>query len=456
MQNQTQKLTLFNTFRLRQVDSGPHGKASGFIPPASTQVSELKTVSPIGQSLKNNSIYLSERKAYLIKSPRKQTTLELELEGLDFLPPKTQAFTVIPSTGKKVPSSKDTLSSASTSNTLDTPSGTSKPITLPIVKQPFQKVLLRSESGLLPSTLPALTTRDRRLLPPLKKSENLSASESRVLSERFIRELDEKVDREAYYLEGLRIFEKTRDPKFLVFYQHLTKSFQVLKDLKSDRCIDELDVDSQIGFQKTKRYVVALDLDETLVHCCNFDKEAEAKSFQFAVTYKSEKGSTITAKINLRPHLQDFLKSVSRHFDIVVYTASDKDYATAVVNFIDPSRKHIKDIFHRDSCFRTNRGYVVKDLRAILPNDLDRIVLVDNSTQCFAPQISHGIPIIPYTYDSKDEELLKLAKFLLKLKDQPSMSNYLEKTFRFNQYTKFSNTEQLLKYLTLSSEPENY
>lgn len=455
MQSQNPRLTLFNTFRTRPVNSGAQGKASGSIPPAPSPVPEFKTASPLKQSLKNNSTYLSERKTYLIKTPRKQTTLELELEGLDFPAPKTQAFTIIPS-GKKVPSTKDTLSSASTSNTLDTPSGTNKPITLPIVKMPGHKGLLRSESDLLPPLLPALTTRDRRLLPAIKKTEALSASESRVLSERYIRELDELADREAYYIDGLRLFEKTRDQKFQVFNQHLTKSFQVLKDLKSDRCIDELDVDSQIGFQRTKRNVLALDLDETLIHCCNFDKEEEAQGFQFAVTYKSEKGSTITAKINLRPHLHEFLKSVSRYFDIVVYTASDKDYATAVVNFIDPSRKHIKDVFHRDSCFRTKKGYVVKDLRAILPTDLDRIVLVDNSTQCFAPQISNGIPIIPYTYDSKDEELLKLTKFLLKLKDQPSMPRFLEKTFRFNQYTKFFNSEQLLKFLTSAAETENH
>ena len=455
MQLQNPRLTLYNTLRNRPAYSGTQGKASGSIPPAQTPGPEFKTASPIKQSLKNSNTYLSERKAYLIKSPRKQTTLELELEGLDFPAPKTQAFTIIPSTGKKVPSTKDTLSSASTSNTLDTPSGTSRPFTLPIVKHLAQKGLLRSESDLLPPMLPAFTTRDRRPLPAIKKTENLSASETIVLSERFIRELDEMAEREAYYFDGLRLFEKTGDQKFQVFNQHLTKSFQVLKDLKSDRCIDELDVESQIGFQRTKRNVLALDLDETLIHCCNFDKEKEAQSFQFAVTYKSEKGSTVTAKINLRPHLHEFLKSVSRHFDIVVYTASDKDYATAVVNFIDPSRKYIKDVFHRSSCFRTKKGYVVKDLRAILPNDLDRIVLVDNSTQCFAPQISNGIPIIPYTYDSKDEELLKLTKFLLNLKDQPSMPKFLEKTFRFNQYTKFLNSEQLLKFLTSAAETEN-
>jgi Dullard-like phosphatase family protein len=453
---QTSRLTLLNIARTRLLDSGAQGKASGSIPPASTPVPVFKTASQLKQTLNNKSTYYSERKPYLIKTPRKQTTLELELEGLEYPAPQTQAFTIIPSTGKKAPSTtKDTLSSVSTSNTLDTPSTNSRPITLPIVKQPAQRVLLRSESDLLPPMLPSLTTRDRRQLPVLKKTENLSVSESRIISERFIRESDDLADREAYYIDGLRLYEKTRDQKFQVFYQHLTKSFQVLKDLKSDRCVDEIDVDSQIGFQRTKRNVLALDLDETLIHCCNFDKEVEEQGFQFAVTYKSEKGSTITAKINLRPHLQDFLKSVSRYYDIVIYTASDRDYATAVVNFIDPHRKHIKDVFHRDSCFRTKKGYVVKDLRAILPNDLDRIVLVDNSTQCFAPQISNGIPIVPFTYDSNDEELLKLTKFLIRLKDQPSMPRFLEKTFRFNQYTKFFSSEQLLKFLSAPAEAEN-
>ena len=140
----------------------------------------------------------------------------------------------------------------------------------------------------------------------------------------------------------------------------------------------------------------------------------------------------ITAKINVRPFVLEFLKDRSKHYDIVVYTASEKEYAHAVVNLLDPSRKFIREIYHREHCFRTKRGFVVKDLRVILPQDLDKIVLVDNSSQCFAPQINNGIPIVSYTRDDQDQELLYLRDFLLHLKDQSNVPRYLENLFRLN------------------------
>lgn len=82
----------------------------------------------------------------------------------------------------------------------------------------------------------------------------------------------------------------------------------------------------------------------------------------------------------MRPFVLEFLVDVSKYYDIVIYTASEKEYANAVVNILDPNRKFISEIFHREHCFRTKRGYVVKDLRVILPQELDKIVLVDNSS----------------------------------------------------------------------------
>lgn len=96
----------------------------------------------------------------------------------------------------------------------------------------------------------------------------------------------------------------------------------------------------------------------------------------------------------------------------------------------------------------TKKGYVVKDLRIIMPHNLDRVVLVDNSAHCFAPQISHGIPILPYTDQAEDHQLRELLDFLLFLKDQPSLPSYLDRHFQLSQYTKFKHAEHLLSYLS--------
>lgn len=59
----------------------------------------------------------------------------------------------------------------------------------------------------------------------------------------------------------------------------------------------------------------------------------------------------------------------------------------------------------------TEYGYL-KDLRIIANRDLKDMVLVDNSVLSFAFQIDNGIPILPFTNDPNDEELLHLCYYL--------------------------------------------
>ena len=55
--------------------------------------------------------------------------------------------------------------------------------------------------------------------------------------------------------------------------------------------------------------------------------------------------------INIRPGAIDFLKKMSKIFQIVIFTASHKKYADAILNRLDPSRKLITKRLYRDSCF---------------------------------------------------------------------------------------------------------
>ena len=254
-----------------------------------------------------------------------------------------------------------------------------------------------------------------------------------------------------YYMKGVFNYFYTKDPKYKLFYEHISKSFSVLKNLNSDQCVEEIDISSIEPFPRSKKIVLALDLDETLAHCCNFDDDP-LKSYQCVINYKSSKDRLISAKMNFRPYLMDFLESVSSHYDIVVYTASDSDYANAVVSFIDPGRKFIKDIYHREHCCKTKKGFIVKDLRKVLPFDSHNVILVDNSTHCFAPQIKSGIPIIPFTYDKKDTELLKLKDYLLDLASHIDTQKYLDRSFQLRSYTKFKSVDILIEHLLLESK----
>jgi len=95
----------------------------------------------------------------------------------------------------------------------------------------------------------------------------------------------------------------------------------------------------------------------------------------------------------------------------VAFTASDQQYADAILDHIDPNKELIQYRLYRQHCIETEFGYL-KDLRIIANRNLKDMVLVDNSVLSFILQLENGIPILPFYYDPNDEELLHLLYYL--------------------------------------------
>ena len=192
--------------------------------------------------------------------------------------------------------------------------------------------------------------------------------------------------------------------------------------------------------------ILVLDLDETLVHCCNFD--GPDSDFESLMIYNNPtSGRPVGAKMNVRPFARQFLELVSNHYEVVAYTASESSYASEVCSLLDPRKVYFKKIFSRDDCFLTKKGFRVKDLRQVAGYNLSRTVLVDNSFHCFAPQISNGIPILPFTYEKDDRELMKLLDFLLVLKDEEDFPSYLQSYFNLRSFFNISSLQEIFKFL---------
>ncbi len=103
-----------------------------------------------------------------------------------------------------------------------------------------------------------------------------------------------------------------------------------------------------------KRFTLVLDLDETLVH------------------FKSEKGNS---RFLLRPYVFDFIQNLSKFYEIVIFTAAQKDYADWILDKLDV--KHCISLrLYREHCSMFKDCHL-KDLN-ILNRDLSKVIIVDN------------------------------------------------------------------------------
>ena len=139
------------------------------------------------------------------------------------------------------------------------------------------------------------------------------------------------------------------------------------------------------------KYSLILDLDETLVHYikCNNSEY-----------------------VQVRPGSEDFIKELSKYYEIIIFTASYQSYADLAINGID-KEKNIKYRLYRQHIMKI-RNTLIKDLSK-LGRDLKKILIIDNCSDNYSLQPKNGINVIDFTGNNDDDILFYLKKDLIDL-----------------------------------------
>ena len=70
---------------------------------------------------------------------------------------------------------------------------------------------------------------------------------------------------------------------------------------------------------------------------------------------------------------------MSELYDIFIFSGEDKGYCLKVVEMLNQHKVYIKDVLHREHCFKTKLGKLIKDLRIIKNRELKDIVIMDSA-----------------------------------------------------------------------------
>ena len=135
-------------------------------------------------------------------------------------------------------------------------------------------------------------------------------------------------------------------------------------------------------------YSLVIDLDETLIH------------FDINNSY-----------VNIRPYANYFINTLSRYYELIIFTAAIEEYADYIVERIDPEHHIEHKLYRRHTVSKGDR--MIKDLNKI-GREIDRVCIIDNNKENFSLQPENGIEVRTFIDDDNDDELILLTGELVK------------------------------------------
>ncbi|KAJ6238639.1 ctd nuclear envelope phosphatase 1 [Anaeramoeba flamelloides] len=179
------------------------------------------------------------------------------------------------------------------------------------------------------------------------------------------------------------------------FYSQEFSITNTTKQFQSHQILPEQSLSDQ------GKITLCLDLDETLISStmtprCDYD-------FSFKLQPTEEGGKCEEYFVKKRPNVDYFLRRCSEMFEVVIFTASLKQYADKILDELDPSGDYISHRLYRESCSYFC-GSFVKDL-SLLNRDLNSILIVDDLPASFQFHPENGLQIPRFDYHLKKKKL---------------------------------------------------
>lgn len=178
--------------------------------------------------------------------------------------------------------------------------------------------------------------------------------------------------------------------------------------------------------EKKRKKVLVLDLDETLIHSLSRGTPRSLGSSGSCHMIELKVNSVATLYyVYKRPFCDFFLKEISRWFELQIFTASVKEYADPIIDWLESeivdhkqggAPVFTKRYYRGDCTYRQGVGYI-KDLSKIFAKDEDlkNVIILDNSPISYALQEHNGVMIEGWINDQNDRDLLNLIPMLYSL-----------------------------------------
>ena len=243
-----------------------------------------------------------------------------------------------------------------------------------------------------------------------------------------------------------------------------SNSFSSIEPIINNKKLNSHNINNFLPKNKQKSKInkktLILDLDETLVHSCiTNDLIINSNNNLLFKYYSIEDNSQKYIKVIIRPYLKEFFLAISQKFEIVIFTASVKNYASPLIDIIDIN-KICKHRLFRDDCLLIN-GTFIKNLD-LLNKNLKNVIIIDNSSKSFLLHPENGIKIKSFINDLNDKELLYLIPILNFLSEVDDVRKYINKIRELNVES-FKNYEMIINYfkkennkIVLNKRNENY